>query len=108
MPPCPLRCAALCCADHSAGLALARGCGLRQSDVIEVIKLGAIACPMVALKARRSAGLGGGGGRGRCSGMAGRRAWELGAGAIHALRSHTQLPPGPALAVLCVWALSIA
>lgn len=33
------------------GLELAKQCGLRQQDVIEVVKLGAIASPMFALKA---------------------------------------------------------
>ena len=34
----------------AAGLALARECGLQQDDLVEVLKLGAIACPMFALK----------------------------------------------------------
>lgn len=40
----------------AAGLSLAKECGLKQSDLIEVIKLGAIAAPMFALKV--GAGLG--------------------------------------------------
>ena len=42
--PCPL--------PLRSGLSLAESAGLRQSDVIEVVKLGAIACPMFALKVR--------------------------------------------------------
>lgn len=34
----------------AAGLSLAKQAGLRQADVVEVVKLGAIACPMFALK----------------------------------------------------------
>lgn len=33
-----------------AGLCLAKQSGLQQSDVVDVVKLGAIACPMFALK----------------------------------------------------------
>ncbi len=39
VPPCP-----------PTGLNLAKQAGLQQSDLVEVIKLGAIACPMFALK----------------------------------------------------------
>ena len=38
-----------------AGLCLAERAGLRQADVIEVVKLGAIACPMFALKVGEAA-----------------------------------------------------
>lgn len=38
-----------------AGLSLAKLAGLQQSDLVEVIKLGAIACPMFALKVRAAA-----------------------------------------------------
>ncbi|KAL4437458.1 hypothetical protein ABPG75_004597 [Micractinium tetrahymenae] len=37
-------------ASYAEGLSLAKQCGLRQADLIEVIKLGAIAAPMFALK----------------------------------------------------------
>ncbi|PSC68561.1 glyoxylate succinic semialdehyde reductase chloroplastic [Micractinium conductrix] len=37
-------------ASWAEGLSLAKQCGLQQSDLVEVVKLGAIACPMFALK----------------------------------------------------------
>ncbi|KAL4421900.1 hypothetical protein ABPG77_005184 [Micractinium sp. CCAP 211/92] len=37
-------------ASYAEGLSLAKECGLKQSDLIEVVKLGAIAAPMFALK----------------------------------------------------------
>ncbi|EFN59865.1 hypothetical protein CHLNCDRAFT_133685 [Chlorella variabilis] len=40
-------------ASYAEGLQLAQRCGLRQEDLIEVVKLGAIASPMFALKASR-------------------------------------------------------
>ena len=36
----------------SEGLALADAAGLPQSEVLEVVKLGAITCPMYTLKVR--------------------------------------------------------
>lgn len=46
-------------AAAAAGLSLAKECGLKQSDLIEVVKLGAIAAPMFALKVRSWGRLGG-------------------------------------------------
>jgi hypothetical protein len=39
-----------------AGLELAKQCGLQQSDLVDVIKLGAIASPMFQLKASKGGG----------------------------------------------------